>query len=724
MRSRLLFISIALWAGVTHADDAWFRDRVAPILEVRCVSCHEGSKPKGGLSFATVKQFRAGGDSGPVIVAGKPDESLLLEYISGDDPLMPKEGSPLSAAEVATIREWIAKGAAWPDGFELVDKRQHDLDWWSLRPLVRPSPPAVQSEWVRTPIDAFVLARLQENKLSPAAEADRRTLVRRLYFDLVGLPPAFDEVEAFIADSDPQAYEKLVDRLLASSHYGERWGRHWLDVVHYGDSHGYDKDKLRPNAWPYRDYVIRAFNEDKPYSRFVEEQVAGDVLYPETVDGIVATGFLVAGPFDFVGQIEVAEGTLSKAITRNLDRDDMASTTIATFNSMTAHCARCHNHKFDPITQEDYYSLQAVFAGIDRADRPYGIGEDGKSPLVVFAAASDFEPQGQFVPTKGKPRPIHVLKRGNESAPGAEVGPGTCGYLPELASRFDADPNAGEGARRAALARWLVDKRNPLTWRSIVNRVWQYHFGRGIVDSPNDFGRMGVLPTHPELLDWLAAEFRDGPQSIKQLHRLICMSAVYWQSSNGNEAHEKVDAANQFLWRMNRRKLEAETVRDSVLAVAGKLDTTRGGPGYRVFGFVDDHSPHYKYQEYDPDDPLSHRRSVYRLIVRSVPDPFMATLDCADASALVAKRNETVTPLQSLALLNNKFMVRMAEHFADRIESLGSDNPARLQVAFRLALSRNPTDTEIARLTAYADRHGLANACRLVFNMNEFVFVD
>jgi hypothetical protein len=711
-------------AGIAQADDSLFVERVAPILEMRCVSCHEGTKPKGGLSFATRKQFRAGGDSGPVVVAGRPDESLLLAYISGDEPQMPKDGPPLSAAEADAIREWIAHGAAWPEDVELFDKRQHDLDWWSLRPLRRPTPPEVDSDWLRTPIDAFVLAKLQEQKLSPSAAADRRTLIRRLYFDLVGLPPSYEEVEAFVADNDSRAYEKLVDRLLASSHYGERWGRHWLDVVHYGDSHGYDKDKLRPNAWPYRDYVIRAFNEDKPYSRFVEEQVAGDVLYSGTTDGIVATGFLVAGPFDFVGQIEVAEGTLSKAVTRNLDRDDMASTTIATFNSMTAHCARCHNHKFDPITQEDYYSLQAVFAGIDRADRPYAVGADGKSPLVVFAAATDFAPQDKFVPTKGKPRPIHVLKRGNESAPGPEVGPGTCGYLPELGSRFVVDSNADEGARRAALARWLVDKRNPLTWRSIVNRVWQYHFGRGIVDSPNDFGRMGALPTHPELLDWLAAEFRNGRPSIKQLHRLICTSAVYRQSSNGNEAHEKIDGANQFLWRMNRRKLEAETVRDSVLAVAGKLDTTPGGPGYRAFGFVDDHSPHYKYDEYDPDDPLSHRRSVYRLIVRSVPDPFMATLDCADASALVAKRNETVTPLQSLAMLNNKFMVRMAEHFAERITPLGADNAARLRSACRLALARDPSDAELAKIVAYADSHGLANACRLIFNMNEFVFVD
>ncbi len=717
-------VLIVLAAGVVRADERFFQERVAPIFEARCVHCHEGAKPKGGLSLVTADRLQAGGDSGPAVVAGKPDESLLLEYVSGDEPQMPKGERPLSAAEVATIRKWIVDGAEWQAGIELTDKRQYDLDWWSLRPLNRPSPPAAQSEWIRTPIDAFILAKLQERKLAPSPGADRRTLIRRLYFDLVGLPPSFEEVQEFVTDPDPRAYEKLVDRLLESPDYGERWGRHWLDVVHYGDTHGYDKDKVRPNAWPYRDYVIRAFNDDKPYGRFVEEQIAGDVLYPGAADGIIATGFIAAGPFDFVGQIEVAEGTQSKAITRNLDRDDMVTATIGTFNSMTAQCARCHNHKFDPITQEDYYSLQAVFAGVDRADRPYPSGGGTAAGGVVFAAASEFEPQGAFVPTRGKPRAVNVLKRGSEKDPGAEVGPGACGYLPELGARFHVDDPTSEGARRAASAHWLVDNRNPLTWRSIVNRVWQYHFGRGIVDSPNDFGRMGALPTHPEMLDWLAAEFRDGRQSLKELHRLICTSAVYRQSSGGNAEFERLDGANQFLWRMNRRRLEAEAVRDSVLMVAGKLDAARGGPPFQAFGFKDDHSPHYNYEEYNPDDLRSHRRSVYRTIVRSVPDPFMATLDCADSSALVARRNETLTPLQSLALLNNPFMVRMAEHFAERIEPEGVGTAEQLAAAWRLAFSREPTNLELAPLVEFTDRRGMANACRLIFNMNEFVFID
>lgn len=727
--SVLAFIIGTAPAGL-WADEAFFRDRVAPVFEAHCVGCHSGSKPKGGLSLETHSKLAKGGDSGAAVVPSKPDAGTLLEYISGEQPEMPKDAKPLSPDDVAAIRSWIETGAAWPAELELSDKKQNDTDWWSLKPLSRPAVPDEQSSWIRTPVDAFIVARLKQNGLNPSPDADRRTLIRRLYFDLIGLPPSTAEVESFGADRDEQAYEKLVDRLLASPHYGERWGRHWLDVVHYGDTHGYDKDKVRPNAWPYRDYVVRSFNEDKPYIRFIEEQLAGDVLFPGSADAVVATGFIVAGPFDYVGQIEVREGTLDKAITRNLDRDDMVSTAMNTFNSMTVQCARCHNHKFDPITQEDYYSLQAVFAGVDRADRPYGSPTPDGKKQFVFAAATEFEANQGFQPTHGKARAVHVLHRGNEKSPGPEVGPGTASYLPELGSRFEIPAEANESQRRVALARWLTDHRNPLTWRSIVNRIWQYHFGRGIVDSASDFGRMGTLPTHPELLDWLAVEFRDGgqfvtaPQSMKQLHRLICRSSVYRQRSASNPEYEKLDGGNQFLWRMNRRKLEAEAIRDSVLTVAGKLDSTLGGPGFRDFGFRDDESPHYSYSDYDPDDLSTHRRSIYRFIVRSVPSPFMTTLDCADSSTPVAKRNETLTPLQSLALLNNKFMVRMAEHFAARAKAAGADLPSQAAAAWRLAFARSPTAAELATVVTYAEKHGLANACRLILNTNEFAFVD
>jgi mono/diheme cytochrome c family protein len=720
-------LAAALIAAGTASQSARgneLADRVAEILETRCLRCHEGPAAEAGLSLVSPAALLTGGSSGPAVERGDPEASLLIAAISGEQPTMPAEGDPLSPNEVDAIVQWIAADLPWPDGRELTARASYDRNWWSLQPLQRPAVPQAESQWVRTPIDALIAAAHAEHGLAPAHEADRRTLIRRLSFDLIGLPPTPEEVAAFVADDDPHAYEQLVDRLLASPHYGERWGRHWLDVAHYGDTHGYDKDKLRPNAWPYRDYVIRALNEDKPYARFVEEQIAGDVLFPGTADGVIATGFLAAGPFDYVGQIEVADGTLQKAITRNLDRDDMVATVMGAFNSMTVHCARCHDHKFDPIAQADYYGLQAVFAGIDRADRPYGADENGEPAGVVYAAATEFAPEGQFTPTGGKPRTIHVLKRGSESAPGVEAAAGACGYLAELPAEFGDMPSDDEGSRRAALARWLTDPRNALTWRSIVNRVWLYHFGRGLVDTPNDFGRMGAAPSHPELLNWLAAEFRDGGQSLKSLHRLICTSAVYRQASAGNSEFDKIDAGNQYLWRMNRRRLDAECIWDATLAVSGHLDATAGGPPFRAFGFKDDHSPHYKYDEFDPADPAAHRRSVYRLIVRSVPDPFMTTLDCADSSAVVAKRNETVTPLQALAMLNNPFMLQMAERLAARVEPLGATPSEQLTAAWRLALAREPDPSEIAPLVAYAQQHGLPAACRLIFNLNEFVFID
>jgi hypothetical protein len=576
---------------------------------------------------------------------------------------------------------------------------------------------------VRNPIDAFILHRLEKQGMKPSPEADRRTLIRRLSFDLLGLPPTPAEIDAFIHDRSPDAYERLVERLLASPRYGERWARHWLDVVHYGDTHGYDKDKLRPNAWPYRDYVIRAFNEDRPYSRFVKEQLAGDVFYPDTPDGIVGLGFLAAGPWDFVGHVELREGTLDKQITRNLDRDDMVATTMNTFASMTVQCARCHDHKFDPITQENYYSLQAVFAAVDRADRPYRADPNRAETGLVYAAATHFAPAGAFTPTGGKPRSIYLLRRGSEKNPVREVGPGTVACLKDLPSRFPLDGKP-EGERRAALARWLTDSRNPLTWRSIVNRVWLYHFGQGLVETPNDFGRMGGKPSHPELLDLLAVEFRDGGQSIKQLHRLIVNSATYRQASADNAEFARMDGGNRLLWRMNRRRLDAESIRDAVLAVSGRLDRKMYGPGFRTFGFLDDHSPHYKYEEYDPDDPAGHRRSIYRFLVRSVPDPFMETLDCPDPSLRVEKRNESLTALQALALLNDRFMLRHAEHFAARVEKTGGDLEIQIHTAYRLALGREPKPEEARLLIDYARKHGLANTCRLILNTNEFSFVD
>lgn len=1006
-----------LMITAARADDRLFRDKVAPLFERHCVACHQGDKPKGGLSLATAAGFAAGGQGGKAIEPGKPDESLLVEMISGEKPAMPQKARPLSPDDVSAVRQWIAEGASWPKELTLRDKRLAGADdhWWSLQPIRRPGVPAMPSDWIRNPIDAFVLAKQKEMKLAPSRAADRRTLVRRLTYDLLGLPPAPDEIAAFLADEAPGAYERLIERLLDSPRYGERWGRHWLDVVHFGESHGYDKDKPRPNAWPYRDWVIAAFNDDMPYDRFVAAQLAGDVLFPDDPQGIVATGFIAAGPWDFVGHVELREGTLDKKIARSNDRDDMVATTMSTFLSLTVHCARCHNHKFDPISQEEYYRLQSVFAGIDRADRPFDADphthlarrqlsrekeqlaarkkvldeivakvtspeidkidaglkelarqaaslprpgqETGASPTngyhsaimpadanekwvqvdlrktirideivlvparptdfpdtpgfgfpprfrvelsddpdfgerqtvadhtiadfpnpgdkpfvvslkdsnaryirvtatrlwkrtndyvfalaelqaisqkqnvalgasvtaldsieagrwstrnliddyssrarlgdieplnaalarrkavevessqlaarrqelvdglldeetrsdlqatarrlaeidnglaslpapgMVYAAANRFPPQGSFVPAN-LPRAVYFLHRGSDKDPGDEVSPGALRCLPGLTGDFSLADPSDEGSRRAALARWITDPRNPLTARSIVNRVWQYHFGRGIVDTPNDFGHMGSLPTHPELLDWLAAELVAGadahnpgsasgaPWSLKRLHRLILNSATYRQVTESNPQLEAIDSANQYLWRMNRQRLEAEALRDAVLSVTGKLDQKMGGPSDRQFFFKDDHSPVYDYEQFDVDAPASFRRSVYRFIVRSVPDPFLECLDCADPSLLTPKRNTTLTSLQALSLLNNRFMVRQAEHFAARLEAAASDRSQQIALAYQWAYARDPTGEELRAVVDYAARNGLANVCRVIFNSNEFLFVD
>jgi mono/diheme cytochrome c family protein len=731
---------------------------VQPVLAKSCYACHGPDKQRGGLRLDIKADALQGGGSGAVIVPGKSADSLLIRHVAGlvPDKLMPPKGDRLTAAQIAILRSWIDQGATWPKA-----KSDAAPVWWSLRPLTRPTLPrlgAADAAWVHTPVDAFIISRLREKGLSPAPEADRRTLVRRLFFDLTGLPPTPTQVEAFVNDRAGDAYERLVERLLASPAYGERWGRHWLDVVHYGDTHGYDKDKPRPNAWPYRDYVVRSFNADKPYSRFVQEQIAGDVLFPGTPEGIEALGFISAGPWDFIGHVEVPETKIDGKVARHLDRDDMVSNTIGTFMSLTVHCAQCHNHKFDPISQEDYYSLQAVFAAVDRIDLLYDsdpavarrraelracqavLGVCNASTTDISRALAALPPQrtvyvgaihtgaGAFCGTGrdgGRPRVIHILPRGDVTHPGKEVGPGALTVFPDLPGRFRLPTGGTEADRRAALAHYLTDPKNALMWRSIVNRVWRYHFGRGLVESPNDFGRMGQLPTHPELLEWLAIEFRDGGQSLKALHQLLVTSATYRQASVVHGDQAKLDAENAYYWHMNRRKLEAEAVRDSVLAVAGRLDRTMGGPGFQDF-VIDkpEHSPHYEYDRHDPDDARSHRRSVYRFLVRSQQEPFMVALDCADPSMRVDRRNESLSALQALALLNNDFIVTMAKHFAERLERGGGDLTAQVERGVYEALGRSPTADERAALTQYARRYGLPNLCRALLNLNEFVFVD
>lgn len=779
-----------------RADDV-FESQIVPIFSQRCLSCHSGDEPKGDFSLQTSGQFFAAGYVEP----GDATASHLVDLITPVDgqAAMPHKAEPLSETELTAVRSWIDAGAVWPEGYQLQATLVDDFDWWSYQPLKRPAIPEVNSgsgaDRPGNVIDGFVRSKLTEQGLTCSPPADRRTLIRRLTYDLIGLPPSPEDVEAFASASDPQAYDKLVDRLLESQHYGEHWARHWLDVAKYADSCGYDKDKLRPNAWPYRDYVIRALNQDKPYDRFVQEQIAGDVLFPDDPDGVVALGFIAAGPWDFIGHVEVSESKLDGMVARNLDRDDMVAGALNTFCSLTVQCARCHNHKFDPITQDQYYGLQAIFAAVDRSERPYDIDasvaaqrrellakrdallaeqpvaetsgeastaaddtpqsgsvdhvtEHGSASaeltevdralaalpaqLVVYAATTQFAPQGNFMPTKGKPRAVTTLIRGEVGLPGDLAVPGVLPFTSDSHWQFDAQ--ATEAERRSELAQWLTDRDHPLVWRSIVNRVWQYHFGQGIVATPNDFGRMGATPTHPELLDWLAVEFRDGgqflqSQSLKSLHRLLVTSQTYQQSSSSSsaaaQANALIDGGNQFLWRAGRRRLTAEELRDSILTVSGAMDWQMGGPGYYLFQLEKpEHSPHFQYHKFDPADKASHRRSIYRFIARSQPNPYMTTLDCADSSQSTPRRNETLTSLQALTLLNNKFNLVMAQEFAGRLADETSDLESQVGQAVELVTQRPATRGEVAELVEYARTYGLNNLCRMLFNLSEFVFVD
>jgi hypothetical protein len=991
MPRALLLVAVSwLACSTAYAQRPVFSRRVAPLLRDRCLSCHNLEKRRGGLDLATRAAALKGGESGPAIVPKSSAKSLLMQMISGK-ARMPRSGPKLTAAEVEILRSWIDAGADWPENIVLKPAGGQAETWWSLRPLVKPAVPVVENRgWLRTPIDAFILTALKARKLRPAPQADRRALIRRLTFDLHGLPPTPEEVEAFVGDTRPDAYERLVDRLLASPAYGERWGRHWLDVAHYGDTHGYDKDKRRDFAWPYRDWVIRSLNGDLPYREFIRRQIAGDVLRPGDPEGVIAAGFVVAGPWDFVGHVELREGTVDKKKTRVLDRDDMVSTTLGAFMSLTVGCARCHDHKFDPIPQRDYYRLQAVFAGVERGNRPlptpaviarrkellaeraalaakqtavkkkvqalsspelarldvelakgkadlaaivlpagapspsngYHSGVSPKTDVTKWvqvdlgrvtpleevrlfpARPTDFpdspgfgfpvrfrieasnDPdfrnpvtlddrtkadfpnptdnpyrialegkKGRFVRVtatrlwkrlndyvfalaelqvysggknvaKGKPvaaldsieagrwsrrylvddcdsrrrlpdltdartaerfarrlelaehvrqiqenrnrladdlipaalrqelllverkfqqveanlranstaamvysvlpirpRPIAVLHRGDVEQPRQAVEPGALSCVKGPDPDFKVR-STDEGAARAALAEWIADERNMLTWRSIVNRVWHHHFGRGIVETPSDFGRNGAKPTHPELLDWLAVHFRDGGGSLKRLHRLIVTSAAYRQSSRHDESAAKVDSDNRFLWRMNRRRLDAESLRDAVLFVSGRLDRRMGGPGFELFRFKDDHSPVYDHDDLNAiHDPATYRRTVYRFTVRSVPNPFLDSLDCADPNLHTPVRNNTLTALQALALMNNPFMVRQASYFAQRLKASG-DLERQVEKAYRLAFGRRPETEEAAAVADYARRYGLPRTCRMLLNANEFVFVD
>ena len=950
-----------------------FARDIRPILEARCVDCHGPAKQKGNLRLDDQAAFLKGGSTGPAVVPGKAGESHLIRLVAGEDKdaVMPPKGDRLTPAQLATLRAWVDQGATWPADAAVAATGGGDkADHWSFKPVARPTVPAVAdaalAARVRGPIDAFVVGPLAKAKLAFNPDAGKPAILRRLTFDLTGLPPTPAEVDAFTTDASPDAYKKVVDRLLASSAYGERWGRHWLDVVRYADTHGFEMNQPRPNAWRYRDWVIQSFNDDKPYDRFVIEQLAGDALAAKVaseskaIDGAgggsgVATGFLVAGPWD---QVKSPDPVLT-AQQRSDELHDMAATTGSAFLGLTVGCARCHDHKFDPVSQRDYFGVVACFSGVRHGDRAIGASADAYRDATVkqlrreiavldaalakdepiarvsggtgsggdggLAATGDsqalrppvsarrnverFEPvEARFVrfevrrtndgaepcvdeleaftadaepvnvaaldrgatatasgtypksaihrlehlndgrygnerswisDTRGRgwvqvkfdrphvinrvewsrdrsptpqygdrlatdysvnvsadgsawrevasssdrappapkvsdgksttvgtarparspadsaaheaklearrsaearlaemtqpamayagtfaaPEATHRLQRGEVTQPREEVipaGPASIG------KPLTIDPAAPEPQRRLALARWLADPANPLTARVIVNRLWHYHFGRGIVATPSDFGHMGAKPTHPELLNWLVAELVDNGWHLKPIHRQIVLSTAYRQSTAATGAGLAADADATLLWRYPPRRLEAEAIRDAMLAVAGTLDRTPGGPGFSLFeptsAYVRIYVPREQF------GPAEFRRMVYQQKPRTQQDGIFGAFDCPDAAQIAPTRTVSTTPLQALNLLNSGFAMQVAEAWAARLKKeVGggeSDVAGQVSLAFRLAFARPPTEREAAMSAAFVREQGLVLFCRALLNANEFVYLD
>ena len=906
-----------------------FATDVRPIFEKSCHSCHGAEKQKASYRLdGKLSAFKGGETYSPAIKPGDSTGSPLIHLVAGlvTDSLMPAKGDPLTREQIGVLRAWIDQGAKWPDDSksEVDPIKSH----WSFQPVQRP---AVSSSTnsktaVANPIDAFIGAKLAESKLTPSREADRVTLIRRLYFVMLGMPPTPEEVAAFVADKKPQAYERLVDKVLDDPRYGERWGRHWLDVIRFAESNGFETNRERPNSWRFRDYVIAAFNDDKPYHQFIREQIAGDALGAD-----VATGFLVGGPVDIVGSPDIVLTSQQRAD----ELDDMVGTTGTAFLGLTLGCARCHSHKFDPISHREYYSMVAVFAGVRHGERaaatskeqtaaitklddrikeleqqltrfipkpnaagvavnPAGktlrpavnavrneevlqaveakfvrftiLATTGAEPCIdelevwsgdrnvalatngtkatasgtlagyeihklehindgrtgngrswisseagrgwvqlefskparidrivwgrdrdgnfkdrlaanyrieaatepdawkLVASSDDHErfkgpvekPAGPTYRFKGwpiaeadegrrslaelektrkeraaiakssmvyagnflQPGPTYRFHRGDAMQKRETVPPGTLAVFNPLTLPVETP----EQKRRLQLADWIASPENPLTARVLVNRIWQHHFGAGLVSTPNDFGKNGVRPSHPELLDWLASELVSHGWSIKKLQRQILTSQTWRQSSAPRAEAQKIDATSRLLWRFPPRRLEAEGIRDSILAVSGNLDRTAGGPSFHLFEVDRENVVHYHPKE--KFGPAESRRMVYALKVRMEQDGIFGSFDCPDGSLVMPKRSMSTTPLQALNLFNSRFMLDQAETFAARLrKEAGDDTAAQIRQAWQLAFSRLPEKAEAKDAAEFAKADGLPALCRAVLNANEFLFI-
>ena len=806
-------IAALLFAATAAADDAaLFRDKLEPILKAHCAGCHLGPNAQAGLSVASLADLLKGGKRGPAVRPGQASHSLLVQFIRGEkNPRMPMGGQPLPEAAVTALSAAIdamkpSTAAATTDG----SKSSH-VAWAFTAPASVPKVPALRSgATFKNPIDAFVLAKLEDKGFAPAPPASRRALLRRVYFDLIGLPPTEAEAQAFLADEAPDAYEKLVDKLLADRRYGERWSRHWLDLVRFAESDGFAIDGERPTAWRYRDYVIRAFNNDKPYDEFIMEQLAGDEMERRPAagaatkrgaggesEGLIALGFLRMGPWERDANFDAQ---------LRLDwLNEMAGTTSQVFFGLTAGCARCHDHKYDPIPQKDFYRLQAFFAGtrIDERPAPFlesegrlelrktlrrvedeleGANEAvrvlekelkakleaaGKKPdelqrllgdkdNTTFTAAerqqhkeaaervqklgleaARYQPIAYSVNEVAPPavmdiEPTYVLAGGERLSKGERVEPG---FLKCITGNSDPAKTTFlryRSGRRRALAEWISSPAHPLTARVMVNRIWQHHFGEGIVRTPSDFGLNGDRPTHPELLDWLAAQFIEQKWSIKAMHRLMLTSNTYRQSTRHPDSKRiaEVDPDNRLLSRMNWLRLESEALRDTMLTLSGGLERSSGGPGM-FFSVKDEVAQGFQmFKWYPSDERAQRRRSIYSFQRRSLAMPLMEVFDTANMSESCSRRSVTTVSPQALTLLNGELTAAESRRFASRvIELAGAADPSRqIRKAFLLSLLREPAETELQKArTLYDGRQpeeALTRLATVLFNLNEFLYLE
>jgi hypothetical protein len=689
----VLAAGLGLVRSARAGDKVEFGRDIRPIFAERCFRCHGPKRAEGGLRLDVRRRAMLGGDTGPAIIARKSDAGELLLRLTSSDRTrrMPPGSEPLTAVQIERIKAWIAAGAPWPD--ELAGKESFDTHW-AFAAVKRPAPPKNAAH----PIDAFLLARLDKAGLTLSPPAPRHTLVRRLYLDLIGLPPTPAEMDAIVKDERADWYERAVDGLLASPHFGERWGRHWLDQARYAESDGYENDRLRPDAWRFRDWVIDAFNRDLPFDQFTIEQLAGDLLPKATSEEFTAAGFHRHTLWNSAASADKEEFR-TRAIS------DRAETTAAVWMGLTLGCAKCHSHKYDPIAQREYYQLYAFFNNTDNHDAP---ANDKKAKIMTLRATA---------------RKTHVHVRGNFLHKGAEVAPGTPSFLPPLKTA-SATPD------RLDLAKWLVAPEHPLTARVAVNQFWQHLFGQGLVRSPENFGVNGEPPSHPELLDWLASEFMRLKWSRKAMLRTIVLSEAYRQSSRFNEAAEKTDPENRLLSRQNRFRVDAEIVRDLALASSGLLDRKLGGPSI-VPPFPEGLlAQRFEAEALRRPTKDHHRRGVYIHVQRTLTYPMLAAFDVADGNQPCLRRDRSTTPMQALTLLNDPVFTEAARALGARLRKASADRDDRLRLGFQLCLGRTPNERELRVLSDLVADQEKAKAsdeavwtgvARTLLNLEEFI---